>query len=117
MRFFAIIGLCLFAIVCSFSMGAPAIAQDTARAEVCVPYAGGDLVVRRGSQAVPVTIDDFLAPGDPAEALCCGSCVQTPDGPECTGCVNMGTFSQCFGTILACPEGEILTDDGGGGCA
>lgn len=115
MRFLANIALCLM--VLGVVHPPDALAQDAARTEVCVPYGDGELTVRRGTQAIPVNIDAFLAPGDPSEALCCGSCVQTVDGPECTGCVNMGTFSSCFGTILACPEGEILTDDGEGGCA
>jgi hypothetical protein len=114
MRFFATLGLCLMVLGLFTPTGSFAQhAEPRSQSEVCVPYAGGDLIVRRGSQAIPVTIDDFLAPGDPSEALCCGSC----EGTACTGCVNLPTSSTCIGFILACPEGEILTDDGGGGCA
>lgn len=115
MRVFVFVTLCLLALglVIPTSATAQQTAPDPARSEVCVPYGGGDLVLRRGTQAIPVSIDDFLAPGGPSGALCCGACV----GTECTGCVNLPTFSSCVGVILACPEGEILIEDGSGGCA
>lgn len=57
----------------------------------------------------------LLAPGvDPNYALCCGSC---NSNNECENCAILPPLSECSGTILACPEGEIITDDGVGGCA
>lgn len=52
------------------------------------------------------------------EALCCASCKLNEEGEqECSGCVENPTFSVCHGKILACEEGEILDEFGGGICA
>jgi len=77
---------------------------------------GQALSVEALAAAAPVgraTIaDDLRAPGE-QPALCCASC-----GPsQCQGCVNIPWDGNCHGEILACPGGEVLTDDGAGSCA
>lgn len=53
--------------------------------------------------------------GDPNPALCCGSC---DSNNNCENCAVIGPFTGCQGgTILTCPEGEFITEDGDGGCA
>ena len=55
-----------------------------------------------------------LPAGDPSPALCCGSCDSNDD---CSNCSFLHPFSDCRGVILACPDGEFVTEDGVGGCA
>ncbi len=84
---------------------------------VQLPAGTNNLTFRVDGRVIRMDLDQFLNPGGPQEALCCQSCTDGADGPECSGCVDLPVHSKCFGSILACPEGEILTDDGGGGCA
>lgn len=56
----------------------------------------------------------LIAPGGPNYALCCGSC---DSNGQCSNCALLPPLSECIGKILACPEGEVITDDGSGSCA
>ena len=74
---------------------------------------------QRGSGSgidIPVGSKLILPPGgEPNPALCCGSC---DANNNCENCAVQHPFTGCQGgTILACPEGEILTEDGSGACA
>jgi hypothetical protein len=68
----------------------------------CAP---SPFVLPRGSK--------LITPGKDPNALCCGSC----SGGVCQNCALLPPLSMCVGTILACPNGEVLTDEGEGSCA
>lgn len=64
-------------------------------------------------QSLPAGSKLITPPGNPNPALCCGSCV----GTTCQNCAQMSPLATCNGIVLACPDGEVISSEGEGGCA